>query len=455
MPLLESDTGLQHQLVTRWLDASTRTDDLFDTIAPEALYDRPIPERHRIIFYLGHLEAFDWNLLAPVLGLKSVNPDFDKLFAFGIDPVGGGLPADQASDWPLLAEARRYNRTVRLALEAGVERVDTAADSPLSDGVLLNVAIEHRLMHAETLTYMMHQLPFARKLAPPLLSAPEAPATVHGIVEIPAGTAMLGLPRLRPGWRASTNHGAGGNGSNGFGWDNEFEAQEVRVPAFSIDTYKVTNGRYLEFVRAGGYSEPRLWSSEDWEWIRRSGIKHPIFWIERNGAWFYRTMFAEVRLPKEWPVYVSHAEASAFARWADKKLPTEAQFHRAAYAGRKGSEPKYPWGNQAPERARGNFDFYNWDPTAVEAHPAGRSAFGVADLVGNGWEWTSSLFAPFPGFEPFPFYEGYSANFFDGKHYVMKGGSPRTAACMLRKSFRNWFQPHYQYIYAGFRCVSE
>src|SRR5207302_6870082 len=103
----------------------------------------------------------------------------------------------------------------------------------------------------------------------------------------------------------------------------------------------------------------------------------------------------------------------------------------------------------------GNFDFHRWDPVSVAAFPKGESAFAVADLVGNGWEWTSTVFGPFAGFERFPFYPGYSADFFDGKHYVLKGGSARTAACMLRRSFRNWFQAHYPYIYTGFRCVSN
>ncbi len=121
-----------------------------------------------------------------------------------------------------------------------------------------------------------------------------------------------------------------------------------------------------------------------------------------------------------------------------KKLPTEPQWQRAAL----------------DAQPRGNADFRYWDPTPVNAFPETRSAFGAVEMIGNGWEWTSSVFAPFAGFEPFPFYPGYSANFFDGQHFVMKGGSPRTAACMLRPSFRNWFQPHYPYVYAGFRCVS-
>jgi formylglycine-generating enzyme required for sulfatase activity len=152
---------------------------------------------------------------------------------------------------------------------------------------------------------------------------------------------------------------------------------------------------------------------------------------------------------------VSHAEASAYARWAGKSLPTEAQWHRAAYGSPGDSERPYPWGTEAPSARHGNFDFQRWNPSPATDGPEGWSAFGVAGLLGNGWEWTASLFEPFPGFEPFPFYPGYSANFFDGKHYVLKGGSARTAACMLRRSFRNWFQPHYQYVYSGFRCVSH
>ena len=166
-------------------------------------------------------------------------------------------------------------------------------------------------------------------------------------------------------------------------------------------------------------------------------------------------MFEEIPLPLDWPVYVSHDEASAYARWAGKELPSEAEWHRAACGTRAGVERSYPWGADAPASRHGNFDLHRWDPVAVGSYPEGTSDFGVADLVGNGWEWTRTPFAPFPGFEAFSFYPGYSANFFDGQHFVMKGGSPRTAACMLRRSFRNWFQPHYPYVYATFRCVER
>ena len=166
-------------------------------------------------------------------------------------------------------------------------------------------------------------------------------------------------------------------------------------------------------------------------------------------------MFDEVPLPLEWPVYVSHAEATAYARWAGKRLPTEEQWRRAAYGTRTGTVRRYPWGDRELNETLGNFDFHRWDPAPVNAYPESANDFGVEGLLGNGWEWTSTEFAPFPGFEPFPFYRGYSADFFDNKHFVMKGGSARTAACMLRPTFRNWFQAHYQYVYAGFRCVKS
>ena len=240
-----------------------------------------------------------------------------------------------------------------------------------------------------------------------------------------------------------------------FGWDNEFEAHVVSVPTFSIDQYQITNRQYLDFIAGGGYDNIDLWSKEAWAWKNGKGITHPGFWQRRGDGWYFRTMFGEVPLPLDWPVYVSHAEANAYALWAGKLLPTEAQWHRAAYGTPGGEERSYPWGEEGPIARHGNFDFQRWDPAPVGAFPAGNSAFGVAGLAGNGWEWTSTQFGPFPGFQPFPFYLGYSADFFDNKHFVMKGGSARTAACMLRRSFRNWFQPHYPHVYAGFRCVSH
>jgi gamma-glutamyl hercynylcysteine S-oxide synthase len=449
MPDAIQATQQEHALLDQLVEARHQTDELFKIIAPNALYNRPISERHRIIFYIGHLEAFDWNLFRDrLLAIPSFNPELDNLFAFGIDPVDGGLPKDQPSDWPSIDRVHDYVRRVRARIDdaladVGLSAKELSTGTDFSPHTLLNVAIEHRLMHAETLAYMFHQLPYDSKVAPPPDPPIAAPPLTSQMIEIPEGIATLGLARTD---------------SDVFGWDNEFEAHAVDVPAFAIGNHKVTNQQFLEFLKAGGYEAREFWSPEDWEWKQSAEISHPVFWKRAGNEWLYRTMFREIPLDSpimDWPVYVSQAEASAYARWANKSLPTEAEWHRAAYATFEGQERQYPWGNEPPSERKGNFDFARWNPAPVGASPEGVSAFGVHDLVGNGWEWTSSIFQPLPGFRAFSFYPGYSANFFDGKHYVMKGGSSRTASSMLRSSFRNWFQPHYQYVYAGFRCVSR
>jgi ergothioneine biosynthesis protein EgtB len=429
------DVDRARSLLTRLAAAREQTDQLFKLVRPGSLYERPIPERNRIIFYVGHLEAFDWNLLQPQLpGAKRFDPTLDRLFAFGIDPVDGGLPSDQPEDWPVESQVGAYRDRIRATLDASLKA------SSFSDTQLLNVAIEHRLMHAETLAYMLHQLPHGHKgresQALVALSAPPLPE----MIQIPEGFVTQGISRSDP---------------SQFGWDNEYEEHSVRTPSFGIDRYKVTNGQYLKFMEAGGYSDRSLWQESDWVWINRERITHPVFWHPDGSGWRYRAMFEELPLNLDWPVYVSHAEASAYARWANKRLPTEAEWQRAAYGSPEGIERRYPWGKETPGPEHGYFDFGRWDPVPVNAFPKNRSAFGVEGMLANGWEWTSSVFEPFAGFERFPFYPGYSADFFDGKHYVMKGGSTRTAECMLRRSFRNWFQPHYQYVYAGFRCALD
>jgi ergothioneine biosynthesis protein EgtB len=428
----QAATNHRRMLLSRLLEARAETDALFGIVRPEAMYDRPIAERHRIVFYVGHLEAFDWNLLSGPCGLTSDHAEFDRLFAFGIDPVGGGLPADQPHDWPRLEIVNQYRDRIRQALDRalGTEPGDDWDDGAGSFGQLLQVAIEHRLMHAETLAYMFHQLPFERKTGASAARVVQGgPFTPEG-VRIPAGRATLGLSR----------------DSRLFGWDNEFEAHLTDVREFTIDKYKVTNGQFRRFLEEGGYDDRSLWTEADWDWKAAQGISHPVFWVRRGNAWAYRSMFDEIPLPPDWPVYTSHAEASAYARWTGKRLPTEAQWQRAAY-GTQGGREREPWPAISGDAA--------WDPAPVNACALGGSAFGVEGLLANGWEWTATEFAPFPGFRPNASYPGYSAPFFDARHYVLKGGSVRTAACMLRPSFRNWFQPHYQYGYAGFRCASD
>lgn len=403
------------EMVARqWREAQTASDALWAAVVrPEAMYERPVPERHRLIFYLGHLEAFDWNLLAPTFELKAFRPDWNQLFSFGIDPVDGNLPRDQPRDWPAIQEIQAYNHGVRERLGAALTRGGTTPEQACR----LQVALEHRWMHVETLAYLLHNLPLEQKQAGPLPAVSPRPAPPQSWQPVTAGTATLGQAKQAD-----------------FGWDNEFNQHSMQVPGFVAQKFKVTHGEYLEFVEAGA--------------------PPPHFWRRRDDGWWYQGMFGAVPLPLDHPVYVTHAEASAYASWRGLRLPSEPEWHRMAFGTPAGPERRWPWGDATPQAHHGNFGLQAWDPQAVTAHPAGVSAWGIEDLVGNGWEWTSTPFGPFPGFEPFDFYPGYSANFFDGKHFVMKGGSPRTAACLLRRSFRNWFQPNYPYVYAGFRCVS-
>ena len=343
-------------------------------------------------FTSGHLEAFDWNLIGRyALDVPSFHSEFDRLFAFGIDPPPGELPGDKPSDWPSLAEIDRYNQRVRDEVD---ERLDAVPEQ------LLHVAIEHRLMHAETFAYILHQLAYDRKhVGRAAEPHTQAEAYSPSMIEIPAGEAVLGQ-----------------DGDRAFGWDNEFRRHAVPVPAFSMARYKVTNGEYLEFVR--------------------DGASRPFFWAEHDGRWFYRAMFSEIPLPLDHPVYVTLDEAQAYARWRGKS-PS----HRSSISARAARWRPHPPATSILQ---------HWDPVPVTA---GQVSGLPNQLVGNGWEWTSTVFAPFPGFEPFPFYTNYSAPFFDGRHYVLKGASPRTAACFTRPSFRNWFRPSYPYIYTTFRLV--
>jgi iron(II)-dependent oxidoreductase len=427
---------------------------MFDLLAPSTYYERPIALRNPVVFYEGHLPAFAVNtLIKNALGQPGIDDHLETIFARGIDPdteaaaVARGNPA-----WPSRAVVEEYARAAEARIADAIEHADLERDDhPLLHGAqALWTILEHEDMHQETLAYMWHQLPHAAKrkpehyvTAPGRLRAPGAGLrTTAARVTIPAGETTLGT-------------------RSGFAWDNERPAHRVRVPAFEIDVHDVTNAEFAEFVEAGGYRDRRWWRDEDWAWLQAEAVTHPQFWerespsgVEDGGSnWFYRGMFERVPLPPDWPVYVTWAEAQACARWKGRRLPTEAEFHRAAFGTPDGGERRYPWGDMLPSRAPANFDFLRWDPEPAGARPEGASAFGVHDLVGNGWEWTGTVFAPFDGFAPLPSYPEYSADFFDGDHYVMKGASPVTARGLVRPGFRNWFRPHYPYVYATFRTV--
>jgi iron(II)-dependent oxidoreductase len=427
-----------------------RSRALFDLLDREAYYSRPISLRHPIVFYEGHLPGFSFNTLVKKgLQRPSIDPRLETLFARGIDPheataataaAAGAGGAEGANAWPSRDEVHAFageadHQVIDALLHADLDQ----PGHPLLDGAeAVFTILEHEAMHQETLLYMWQRLPLAQKRKP----AGYQPRVEGGSprpewIEVPAGCATLGVPR--DGHR--------------FGWDNEHPAMRVNVPAFAIERHDVTNVRYLEFVDAGGYRDSQWWRPEDWAWLQREGVSHPLFWERHGDRWHWRAMFDLVPLPPAWPVYVSQAEASAYARWRGARLPTEGEFQRAAYGSPEG-ERVHPWGDAAPDATRGVFDFASWDPEAAGSHPKGASAWGIEDLVGNGWEWTSTVFGPFAGFQAMASYPEYSADFFDGEHLIVKGASMATAKELLRPTFRNWFRARYPYVYATFRCAT-
>jgi gamma-glutamyl hercynylcysteine S-oxide synthase len=437
-------TRLNRDELVEWYRSNRRRSRaLFDLIRPRAYHSRPISLRHPIVFYEGHLPAFSLNTLVKRgLGRPGVDDRLERLFARGIDPEDEASASRSQRDvWPAREEVRRFaDACDALLLDALANAPLDQPGHPLLHGAEAVYAIlEHEAMHQETMLYMWHQLPHEDKIPPAGSTTDTGGATPAAArAGIPAGRATLG---------ASAD-------AIPFGWDNEFPAHTVEVPSFDIDVHNVTNAGFMEFVDAGGYRQPEWWTPDAYAWIREERMESPRFWIRDGGSWKWRGMFADIDLPPAWPVYVSQVEAAAYARWKRARLPTEAEYHRAAFAEPSGAERAFPWGDAPPDRTRGLFDFESLDPVAAGSRPAGQSAWGVHDLMGNGWEWTCTEFAPFAGFRPMASYPEYSADFFDGRHVVMKGASPATASALLRRSFRNWFRPNYPYVYATFRCVT-
>lgn len=450
LPLRRSGASGIDLLRDRFHAVWSRSDEIFEILPKGELLAQPIVWRHPFIFYVGHLPAFSFNqICGGVLHWPSFNSYFDDLFCRGIDPdVDTGechWHPEVPERWPSIAETFVYRDQVRGAILESVEALGYCGSDDIMarGGRVLQMVLEHEYMHQETLLYMMQQLTMGQKIRPRTpVKYLFQPRRVSDSVGIPKGRARLGarFDELS------------------FGWDNEFEQIVVEVPSFTIDSLPVTNGQFEEFVRSGGYNDARYWRPEDWRWKKMENKCHPTCWIEQPDGWFYRTMFDVFPLARVecWPVYVSLAEARAYAAWRGKRLPTEAEYQRAAFYGPDEGETQYPWGDDAPDRQHGNFDFASWSPAPVGSSPAGASRWCVHELVGNGWELTDSPFGPLPGFTAYmPNYPDYSKDFFDGKHFVIKGASWATDAELLRPSFRNWYQAHYPYVFAKFRCVSD
>ncbi len=404
--------------------AWARTDRLFDLVPGDGWLRRPIPLRHPPLFYLGHLPAFAWNQLgAGLLDLGPLDAELDVLFERGIDPAGPDDPtaADRAS-WPDRDRVLAYRNRVRGVLPT-LLRQTRALQEPLATGDRAwHLVLEHELMHQETLLYLLQEEPGVA----PVPWEPDGglPPEVAPI-RIDAGPVSLG----------------GDFAHQPFGWDNEFPATQVEVPAFTLDSHPVSVARWLDFLDAQGSPPelvPRAWTRAHQGWS----------WTHLGRRW---PLDAVASLP----VHVSQVQARRFCAHHGVRLPTEAELQRAAFTAPDGSTRPAPWGHAPPGPEHGTFDFHRWGPSPVGSHPAGASAWGVQELVGNGWEWTSTPFGPLPGFTPWArTYPGYSTDFFDGEHFVVFGGSWATDVRLLRPSLRNWYLAHYPHAFTTFRTAS-
>lgn len=329
-------------------------------------------------------------------------------------------------------QARGYCRTVRAA---ALDALAALPDEPGAE-FPFGMVLSHEHQHDETMLQALNLRPGA-----PLLGAG---------CRLPAGRpGLAGTSVLIPGGEFVCGVDAA---DEPFSLDNERPAHRVDVPAFRIGRVPVTNGEWRDFVDDGGYREPRWWSERGWRHRVEAGLSAPQFWSSDGQS---RTRFGRVEaIPVDEPVqHVSYFEAEAYAAWAGARLPTETEWEKAcAWDPGAGARRRYPWGGDAPGAAQANLGGMSLRPAPVGAYPAGASAYGVEQLLGDVWEWTSSVLRPWPGFTPM-LYRRYSQPFFGGDYRVLRGGSWAVAPEILRPSFRNWDHPYRRQVFAGVRLA--
>ncbi len=377
--------------------------------------------------HVGNQEEL-W-LVRDVGGRAPVRDDIDHLYdAFQ-------QPRRDRPRLPLLgpAEARRYLGTVRDKVLDLLDSVALEGRPLVTDAFAFGMIVQHEQQHDETML-ATHQL----RAGPALLAAPPPPAP-PGPVEAGGEVFVAGGPFTM------------GTSTEPWALDNERPAHRVDVPAFFIDRFPVTNGQYLAFVDAGGYANPVWWSAAGWAHRQEAELERPGHW-HGDGS-YTRFGRREPIDPTEPVVHVGWFEAEAYARWAGKRLPTEAEWEKAArFDPATGRSRRYPWGDDDPTAERANLGQRHLGPAPIGAYPAGAAPSGAEQLIGDVWEWTASDFTGYPGFTAFPYRE-YSEVFFGADYKVLRGGSFGTDAAACRGTFRNWDYPIRRQIFSGFRCA--
>ncbi|HET9173451.1 MAG TPA: ergothioneine biosynthesis protein EgtB [Actinospica sp.] len=419
--------------------ARLRTLALTDCVDEGELVSQHSPLMSPLVWDLAHIgNQEDIWLVRTAAGRPGVRPDLDGVYdAFQ-------HPRATRPELPLLRpdQARRYIAQVRDQALNLLGDIPVESEDPLlADRFVLGMIAQHEQQHDETML-ATHQL----RRGAAALHAPEPP-------DAPADAARLPREVLVPGGPFTM-----GTSTDPWALDNERPAHQVEVPAFYLDTTPVTNEAYQEFIAAGGYEDPRWWVEAGWAHRCRAGLEAPLFWTRdgAGGGWLRRRFGVVEPVPAHEPVvHVSWYEADAYARWAGRRLPTEAEWEKAArHDPAADRSRRYPWGDGDPGPEHANLGQRHLRPAPAGAYPEGASAYGARQLIGDVWEWTGSDFQPYPGFTAFP-YKEYSEVFFGPDYKVLRGGAFGVDPVACRGTFRNWDYPIRRQIFSGFRTARD
>jgi len=386
-------------------------------------------------WHIGHTSwFFETVLQAHQPGYRVYSEDY--LFYFNSYYEGFGArierPKRGTKSRPTVRETVAYRNYID---EQMLTFLASADESVLS---VVRLGLEHEMQHQELLVYDIKHL-LCDQFEPRMTSPPRASGGVEGMVEIEGGLFWMGSQ------------------IDGFAFDNEKPRHQVFVQDYAIDRAPVSVGDYLEFIRDGGYQNFRWWFSEGWEAVNRDQWRAPLYWELHDGQWMIRDFSGLAPAPskKDEPVtHVSFFEASAFAKWAGKRLPTEAEWERAAcYDARRNTSNAYPWGNTEPDSAKANlFENGYWSVAPIGAFPEGASGYGCQQMIGDVWEWTTSDYVPYPGFKSD--FDEYNDKWFVNQK-VLRGGSFATPQLHIRSTYRNFFHAHERWMISGFRCARD
>ena len=416
------------RLTAMLMDARARTLALARDLDGEKLMGPRLPIVNPPLWELGHMGWFQerWCLRPKADG--SLGPSLLE----NADALYDSATVAHDTRWdlrlPSLAATLSYLEEV---LERLMDRINRGDGHPRLN-YFAEHATYHEDMHGEALWQTRQTLSYP---APSVGEPPRAPwGFLAGDAAIPGGLFLLGA-----------RHEAG------FVFDNEKWAHEVVLEPFAISRTPVTNGQFMRFVEDAGYRRPELWSEAGWQWRLDAQAEAPVYWKRREGGWNMRRFDEQLPLPEHLPaMHVNWFEADAWCRWAGRRLPTEAEWERAASGG---LDYRYPWGNAPPEPGRANLDGQHSGPTSVSAFAAGDSEAACRQMLGNVWEWTADWFHPYPGFVADPYAE-YSEPWF-GDHKVLRGGSFATRSRLIRNTWRNFYTPDRRDAFAGFRTCAR